>query len=275
MSYLPANYQESFVDGPVGRLRVWRRPGTQPDVPPVFFIHPINMQGLIWTDVVDRLPERDCVMLDMRSHGASDSVGPYGLEEWTDDCQAVFDAILPDAVAHVVGGSLGGPLSASLAARNPGRVRSIGLVGASLWFEGADVEEVLRVFDEHGVRGTFEQVFPNLTFAPGTPQSVIDRGLDLSNPNDVATVKQVWLATITSDARELAARVECPSIVITGEHDATCTPALGLEAARILGSVQTLLPGIGHLPMLESPELLADVLRAFLASVDSSVGSGG
>ncbi len=34
-------------------------------------------------------------------------------------------------------------------------------------------------------------------------------------------------------------------MVVTGELDTTCTPALGLEMARVLGTHQVLLPGTG------------------------------
>ena len=161
---------------------------------------------------------------------------------------------------HAVGGSLGGPLACCLAAARPELVLSVTAIGSSLNFEGVDVEAVLDMFDRFGVRGTFERVFPEITFGPDCPPEVIERGIALANPNDVDTVKRVWLATITSDATPQARAVQCPSLVLTGEFDATCTPAMGLELARALRTEQTLMPDIGHMPMLECPERVAALL---------------
>lgn len=246
--------------GAAGALAGWIAPGGS--APPVLFIHPINMQGQIWDWVVDHLDgSRRCILPDLRAHGLSDPSGPFGLDEWLDDCVTMLDAAGVDQPVHVVGGSLGGSLACCFAARYPDRTLSIAGVGSSLNFVGVDVEPVLDMFAELGVAGTFRAVFPTLTFGPAASDQIIERGIALANPNDVEVVQQVWSATITSDSTELARTVDCPALVITGEHDATCTPALGLEMARELRTEQVLMPGIGHLPMLECPERLAGLLQ--------------
>jgi len=252
------------LDGPAGRLVGWTTGSVAPERPPVLFVHPINMRGLIWADVVERLSaQRTCVLPDMRAHGESDPAGDVGLDEWLDDLQAVA-ADQGLARFHVVGGSLGGPLACCLAAAEPERVLSVTTIGSSLRIDGVDVDAVLQTFDELGVAGTFRRVFPEITFGPGCPAEVIERGLELANPNDTATVKRVWLAAISSDVTEQAARVRCPATVITGEFDATCTPPAGLELARALGAEQTLIPDIGHMPMLECPDRVAALIEGHL-----------
>jgi pimeloyl-ACP methyl ester carboxylesterase len=61
--------------------------------------------------------------------------------------------------------------------------------------------------------------------------------------------------------------------VINGEYDSTCTPALGLEMARALGTHQVILPDIGHLPMLEFPERVVPLLEDHFARAESRVDS--
>lgn len=255
--------QELEVDGPAGRLAGWRAGSGTSGKPAVLLVHPINTQGKIWADLVSLLdPDRHYLMPDLRAHGRSDALGDFSLAEWTADCLAVVEQELTVGTFHVVGGSLGGTLACCLGAALPDRVLSITAMGSSLNFDGVEVAGVLEMFDRLGVEGTFQAVFPTMTFGPDCSQEIIGKGLALANPNDVETVKRVWSATIQSDATEQAHHVCCPALVITGEHDATCTPALGLEMARALRTEHVTLPGIGHMPMLECPDRVASILEA-------------
>ena len=103
---------------------------------------------------------------------------------------------------------------------------------------------------------------------------MVTAGLELANPNDVETVKRVWLATVSSDSSDRAARISVPSLVVTGECDSTCTPALGLEMARTSRTHQVILPDIGHLPMLEFPERVAPLLSAHFARSEAAAAGG-
>lgn len=261
--------QELDIRGPAGRLAGSSAGDGTPDKPAALLIHPINTQGLIWTDLIELLdPQGRYVMPDLRAHGGSDASGEFSLAEWTADCLTVIEQELPSRPFHVVGGSLGGPLACCIATALPERVVSITAMGSSLNFEGVEVSGVLDMFDRLGVAGTFQTVFPTMTFGPGCAQTVIDKALALANPNDVETVKRVWSATINSDVTEQARRVRCPARVISGENDATCTPALGLEMARALRTEQIILPGIGHMPMLECPERVAPLLTQQFAGAE-------
>ena len=250
------------VDGPCGTLTGWTKAGSDPDAAPVVLLHPINLQAKIWAELIELLPaSRTYVAPDVRAHGGSDAAGEFGLDEWLEDILAFVDALGLTTPYHVVGGSLGGSLAVCLAERRPEDVLSITGMGSSLNFEGVDPNGTLELFDELGVAGAFARVFPDFTFGPhGTPEMVAT-GLGLANPNDVETVKRVWLATVTSDSSDRAARVSVPALVLTGEHDSTCTPALGLEMARALRTQQVVLPDIGHLPMLEFPDRIAPLIQ--------------
>ncbi len=257
------------VEGPAGTLTGWVRPGADPASAPVLFVHPINMQGRIWFDVAERLgPERTLYLPDMRAHGGSDSAGAFGLDEWLSDLEAVLDAFDVDVPLHVVGGSLGGSLAVCLAAARPEQVLSIAGIGSSLNFAGADAKDVLDVFDEYGVPGTFEKVFPEITFGPRVDPAVIRLGIALANPNPVEIVKRVWEATVYSDSAPRADRVRCEALVLTGEFDGTCTPELGMHMARSLRTELTLLPDIGHMPMLECPDRVATLLARHFAAAE-------
>ena len=115
----------------------------------------------------------------------------------------------------------------------------------------------------------FREVLPQISVAPGTPQSTIDEILELTNPNDAETVAEIWGATIAADVEPIAASVQCPALVINGEFDATCTPEQGEQMAAALGTHLTTLPGSGHLPMFENPKALAALVSRHLEQADA------
>jgi 3-oxoadipate enol-lactonase len=253
------------IQGPAGRLRGWVTGPEANGRLPILYVHPINLQGACWHDVAKALPDRRAVMPDMRGHGGSDPGGPYGLAEWSSDLLAVMDDQGIERM-HVIGGSLGGPLAIYLAAVHPDRVASIVAIGAALAIEGDDVTAVLAVLREKGVKGMFREVIPEISVAPGTAPATIDRIIALSNPNDVDTVGAIWGATISSDSTPQAANVRCPALVLTGEYDKTCPPEQGEAMARALHTELEILPGVGHIPMLEAPAQLSARLADWLTA---------
>ena len=70
--------------------------------------------------------------------------------------------------------------------------------------------------------------------------------------------------------RTLAARlgaVTTPTLVVWGEADRIADPDFGRSfAAAIPGAEFTLLPRTGHLPQIETPDALADVVWAFVGA---------
>ena len=70
------------------------------------------------------------------------------------------------------------------------------------------------------------------------------------------------------DYRASLGRVSKPTLVVVGEKDRTTTP----RAARVLhegiaGSEVVLLPGVGHMSFVETPEPYLDAVRTFLRRV--------
>lgn len=256
------------IRGPAGELAGWTMGPRDGEQAPVLFIHPINLQGSGWQEVCAQLPGRRlCLMPDLRGHGSSSAAGPYGIDEWSGDCLAVLDHFEVER-AHVVGGSLGGPLAVNLAATVSERVVSISAIGSALAIRGDDVSAVLDEIAEKGVRGMFREVIPRISVAPGTSEPVIEKILEAANPNDGETVAAIWGATIAADVTDAADAVTCPAQVITGEHDMTCTPEQGEEMARRLRTKLVTLPGVGHLPMYETPHALARIVAEHLESTE-------
>jgi pimeloyl-ACP methyl ester carboxylesterase len=65
--------------------------------------------------------------------------------------------------------------------------------------------------------------------------------------------------------------IECPTLIVWGERDALLPVRQGREwARRIRGSEFHVVPGVGHLPMLERPVLVNGLLEGFLKQLQEA-----
>jgi pimeloyl-ACP methyl ester carboxylesterase len=175
----------------------------------------------------------------------------------------LLDALdLEDVV--VVGNSIGGWIAAELALLHPPRLGGIALVDA-----------VGVVVDGH----------PGAAFDALTPAQIADHSwFDPSRAPvlDPATLPPEARAALVGNRAALAryggtgadrsllgrlAGVDVPALVVWGEADRIVDPDYGRAyAAAIPGARFVLLPETGHVPQMETPEVLLEALRAFVAA---------
>lgn len=267
------------VDGPVGPLAGWAMSTGQEgatDATPVLFLHPINTAGKAWAGVAAALgPARRCLLPDLRGHGGSVQRGPFTLDGYVGDALAVLDATGVER-AHVVGGSLGGTIAVALAAAVPDRVVSVAAFGSMLSLPVTQdaLETVAQTIRALGTRGFFEEIGP-ATVAPQRrdDKNLIQRIVTLALGSGGRTpemVTAILLNALQSDATDRAVKVRCPVLVVTGEHDGACPPEVGRAMADALGTTHVLEPGVGHLPMLEVPALVAGLLTDHFARTEGA-----
>ncbi|MFN8232148.1 MAG: alpha/beta fold hydrolase [Actinomycetota bacterium] len=86
---------------------------------------------------------------------------------------------------------------------------------------------------------------------------------------------QVWTDGLAGlmemDLRHALPRVTVPALVIVGEHDRVTPPAAAVELAGALPRGElTILPGAGHIAMLERPDELNRALERFAGRILSA-----
>ena len=92
--------------------------------------------------------------------------------------------------------------------------------------------------------------------------------------NMVANIpEQGYLGTCVAlreaDYREAVREIGVPAIAIAGEHDVAATPDAMADLARSIPDCRyEVIPGSGHIPCVEQPDYLVEVLRAFLADAE-------
>jgi pimeloyl-ACP methyl ester carboxylesterase len=93
--------------------------------------------------------------------------------------------------------------------------------------------------------------------------TVLDMGLSLG-PQVFA--RQSAALRDRPDQTDTLRRVDVPTLVLCGRHDALCPPERHREIAALVGTAAdlVLVEGAGHLPTLERPEATSAALRGWL-----------
>lgn len=250
------------IAGPAGRLSAltWSGPA---EATPVLLLHPVNTGAAVWLDVAGDLG-RPAVALDYRGHGYSDPGPRYLPADYAADALAVADHLRWSRL-HLVGGSIGGAVAVEVAALAPDRVASIACFGSTLRI-GLNEEELAPLLDEVSGIGIAEWFARNGAglVGPAAASGVVERLVELNQGRDLATVVDIVRDTFCrADSRATAAGLRRPlpaALVAVGSDDPTCPLPMAEELAHSLGTEPVVLPGIGHLPMIEAPDQMVALL---------------
>jgi pimeloyl-ACP methyl ester carboxylesterase len=241
---------------------------------PVLWIHGYPLSNLLWDYQVDGLADiARQITPDLRGHGSSDAPEPpFTMAQYANDCVRLLDHLgLTDPV--VVGGlSMGGYIALELCRSHPERVAGLILAATRAGAESAEGraarDKAAGVAIAEGIGAVAEGMLPKL-MAPGTYEAepelvefVRDMMLDASEDGVVGALAAM---RDRPDSTALLARIAIPTLVIHGEDDQLIpvAEAKAMQAA-IKGAELVIIPGAGHLPCLEQPEVFNEAVRVFL-----------
>ncbi len=240
-----------------------------PTLPTVVFLHGAGMDHTAWTLHARWFAHhgRGVLALDLPGHGGSESGASA---EVGDYAEAVIQALDAAGVAKaaLVGHSLGSLIALEVAARHPGRVRALGLVGAAakipvnpalIEAARADLPAAVTMIVgwSFGPRATFGAApSPGLSLT-GLARQVLAR----SHPG---TLHADLTACNSYDAGlDSGNRICCPTVLVAGELDRMTPADCGRKlAAAIPGARAVELPGIGHMLPLEAPDAVLEALAS-------------
>ncbi len=174
---------------------------------------------------------------------------------------AVYAALLDDLGVDdvtVVGGSLGGWIAAELALLASPRVSGIVLVGAiGIEVDGHPVTDVSNLTLPQVMALSYDNPEP---FIPDLSTLTADQKTTMA-----ANRAALALYSPTNSDPTLLGRlkgIEIPTLVISGEADQIAVPEYGRAYAEAIHFARyVLLPGTGHMPMIETPELLLATIQ--------------
>ncbi len=249
------------------------------DAPPILFIHGFPLTGEMWRHAAGALSEDyRTIVPDLRGLGRSPALTDtetVSIATYARDLVGVLDAVGETRPVVAVGLSMGGIIAFQLFRRHRARVRALVLCNTRA---GAETLEGARLREERaamvlsrGVEGvrTLAETMIGPVLASDVDADVRQRVFDMMlscHPTGVAAASRALASR--PDSWETLARLDCPTRFIGAEKDQITGPESMREmvdkTASAAGATLTVIPGAGHVPPMETPEVFVEALRKVL-----------
>ena len=233
--------------------------------------------------------------IDMPGFGESSkpATAPYSPAWLAETVRETLDALGIER-AHVAGNSLGGRVAIELALRHPERVGALGLLSPAVAFVGRSYPALVRlmrpevaVLPHQFTRGMIERRFHELFADPGgVSPSLAEMVVDefrrtYASPGArvafFAALRQIYLDA-PFGPRGFYTRLPglaAPSLFVWGTHDEVIRPSMRHHVEQWLPSAeQVLLEDAGHIPQVERPERVGELLARHFAETDRISDAG-
>lgn len=234
-------------------------------LPPLVLLHGAGAASDDWPPELRALAGRRVLMVDLPGHGAAPGPGGRAVEDYAGAVLALLDGS-GIAAAVLAGHSMGGAIALSLALSRPERVAGLVLVatGARLRV----VPEVLAATASPEGLSLAAREMADRSFGPGASAEARE-----ARARRIAATPPGLLHgdLVACDAFDVMARVgeiRAPTLVVCGTEDRLAPPKYSaFLAERIAGARAVLVPGAGHLVMLEAPGAVAAAIASFVAAM--------
>jgi pimeloyl-ACP methyl ester carboxylesterase len=272
-----------LIDTSGGTLQVLDQ--GNPQGSPIVLLHCATC-SMDWWDNLAPLLEQDhrVIRVDLLGMGGSDKPGSgYSID---DQASAVAEALAKLHVvgATVVGHSLGGSVAVALAEQSPQLASRLVIIDQSPedGFEheslgehlsgwpviGQAIARLVQIAPVSTIRDEYDQAFaPGFNIASGfdNPDQPVDdlRAMTYTALRDTVDDEQSFVDQAPLDQRLKDLHV--PVLVIFGAEDQIydARAAIARYRANVPGAQTHLIPGAGHSPNVEKPDLVAPLILAF------------
>jgi 2-succinyl-6-hydroxy-2,4-cyclohexadiene-1-carboxylate synthase len=223
--------------------------------PTVTFVPGFMQRGEAWEPVAGALAERYRVrLLDFTTYTFAERI-----EE------------LP-AGGALVGYSMGGRIALHAAVRDPRQFDSLALIGVSAGVDDREGrrrsdEELASWIERHSIDEVVERWEAQPVFASQSAELRARQRPDrLSHdPRQLAQLLRSAGQGVTPPVWDRLHELHCPVLLIAGERDERYVEAAKRMSSLIPDARVRLVPGAGHAPQLERPELVAELLDEHLS----------
>lgn len=218
------------------------------------------------------------IAMDLRDEGENEPESEYyTMADLVGDAVAVLDAVGVEQ-AHVLGYSLGGVVAQQLTLNHPERVeRLIVMSSFSVSTRGHRRGDPMPSPEAWWSDDPFERIRNSVPYVIGPPykSKVGDAELrvlgEADNDNRITWegMMRQQAAQAGVDLRPRLNEIRAPTFVIHGDADPIILPDRGETVAQsISGARLRMLPGGGHLPWIDQPEVVTRMIMEFLAEAD-------
>jgi len=245
--------------------------------PPLLLIHGSGASGASWGPVVGALAgHHHVIRVDLPGCGQSPPAPSYDVPEQAGRVAVLLDGL---GLRHitVAGHSSGGYVATALAEQRPDLVGALALIST-----GPSLDALLP--QPFILRALLAPPLGPLLW-PVRSDAMIRKGISATTahpvdiPGDaVADLKNITYRTFRKVLRRNAAYVagrsvperladlDIPLLVIFGAADPRYEPASAHRYGTVPNARVEMLPGVGHVPILEAPETTSELLLGFTAT---------
>ena len=243
--------------------------GEKTSRPPLLIVHGLFGSGRNWSVIARRLADtRQVIAVDMRNHGDSFWSDAHGYPDMADDLAEVIRTL--DAPADVIGHSMGGKASMTLALKHPDLLNRLLVADIAPVAYGHDQSQfiaAMRSVDLSGVEkrsDATEQLA--LTVEDKTLQSFFTQSLDIK--------ERRWKLNLDALEAEMPkvlgfpeidAQFERPTLFLSGSESDYVLPAHRNRIRTLFPKARfARITGAGHWLHAEKPREFEASARAFL-----------
>jgi 3-oxoadipate enol-lactonase len=242
--------------------------------PVIVFANSLGCDFRIWRDVIVRLAgDFAIVTYDKRGHGLSDTgETPYAMDDHVSDLEALLDH-LQIGKAIICGLSVGGMIAQGLYARRPDLVQALILCDTAPKIGDTDSWNArIKAVEEGGIAAIANTILERWF----TPEFRSAENPDFAGYRNMLTRTPVegyagtGVAIRDTDYTREAKLIGVPTLCVVGDQDGSTPPDLVLDMAKLIPAANyEVIAGAGHLPCVEQPEMLVNVMRAFISSLNN------
>lgn len=240
---------------------------------PVVLLHGFCGSSAYWERVMPLLARRYRVIApDLRGHGSSDApLGAYTIEQMADDVAGLLDSLGLEKYT-VLGHSMGGYVTLSLAERYSERLDGFGLIHSTAYPDSEEAKEkrlrAVSIISSEGITSFVDGLIPGL-FASNQAETHggIERAKEIGYKTPPQGASGSALAMRKRiDRRDILTDTKLPLLLVAGEKDAVVPieRTFTTEGPHVTKAV---IKGAGHMSMFEAPEQLSAVISDFLEHI--------
>ena len=190
-----------------------------------------------------------------------------------DNMDAIARRILAEAPPRFVlaGHSMGGYIAFEIMRQAPDRIMKLALINTQARPDTPEATARRRGQIARARTGEYhtvlDELFPGFVH-PSRRDDASLRQLVHEMGDDIgadAFVRQQNAIIGRADSRSTLARINCPTLVLTGDEDNTISNSLSVEMADSIRAAKLrILPDCGHLPQVEQPQATAEAIVEWL-----------
>lgn len=232
---------------------------------PLVFVHGWTADRHRWDHQVAHFsPARRVIRLDLRGHGESTGAGVRTVAELAADVLALLDHLGVERFV-LVGHSMGGMISQTIALSHPERVERMVLVNSIGRMTYSRGRGLLMAASTLAPYKMFIAANIQRAFAPGHPREEVREYIRASAATPREVVMTLYGAMRAFDVLDRAGEIRTPTLMVHGYHDIQLPVRQMLRLAKAYPDAVVRIIDAGHELPVEKPAELTAALEAFLA----------